>query len=59
MKRFVMGQILALLLVSWAAPAKTVDRIVAQVNDDIITLSDLNRELVEIHEQLKTQFTGE
>ncbi len=59
MKRFVMGQILVLLLVSWAAPAKTVDRIVAQVNDDIITLSDLNRELVEIRDQLKTQFTGE
>jgi peptidyl-prolyl cis-trans isomerase SurA len=59
MKRFVMGQILVLLLVSWSAPAKTVDRIVAQVNDDIITLSDLNRELVEIRDQLKTQFTGE
>jgi peptidyl-prolyl cis-trans isomerase SurA len=59
MKRFVMGQSLALLLMSWAAPAKTVDRIVAQVNDDIITLSDLNRELAEKRDELKTQFTGE
>ena len=59
MKRFVLGQGLAVLLVSWLASAKTVDRIVAQVNDDIITLSELNRDLAQTREELKNQFTGE
>ena len=59
MKRLVLGQGLAVLLVSWLASAKTVDRIVAQVNDDIITLSELNRDLADAREQLKNQFTGE
>jgi len=59
MKRLVLGQGLAVLLVSWLASAKTVDRIVAQVNDDIITLSELNRELASVRDQLKGQFTGE
>ena len=59
MKKFVLGQGLAVLLVSWVASAKTVDRIVAQVNDDIITLSELNRHLAEIRDQAKSQFTGE
>ena len=59
MKRLVLGQGLAVLLVSWLASAKTVDRIVAQVNDDIITLSELNRDLAQTREELKNQFTGE
>jgi peptidyl-prolyl cis-trans isomerase SurA len=37
----------ALLCGFYTAEAKIVDRIVAQVNDDIITLSDLNRKLEE------------
>ena len=49
----------ALFLVGVAAPAKIVDRIVAQVNDDIITLSDLNREMEEVRQQLATQYSGE
>ncbi len=41
------------------APAKVVDRIVAQVNDDIITLSDVNHELLGVREQLATKYTGD
>jgi len=39
--------------------AGTVDRIVAQVNDDIITLSDLNREMVQIRRDLASKYAGE
>src|SRR3990172_8335222 len=46
------------LILSWSAPAKIVDRIVAQVNDDIITLSDLNREMSEIRQELAGKFSG-
>lgn len=41
------------------APAKTVDRIVAQVNEDIITLSELNREVAEYRKDLETKYTGQ
>ncbi len=41
------------------AQAKTVDRILAQVNDDIITLSDLNREMAIIRQELATKFAGD
>lgn len=51
--------ILAVLLGSWAAEAKTVDRILAQVNDDIITLSELNREVAEARKELETKYSGE
>ena len=40
-------------------PAKIVDRIVAQVNDDIITLSELNKELADYKQELAQKFTGE
>jgi peptidyl-prolyl cis-trans isomerase SurA len=40
-------------------PAKVVDRIVAQVNDDIITLSDVTHELLGVREQLATKYTGD
>jgi len=40
-------------------PAKIVDRIVAQVNDDIITLSELNKELAEVRQELAQKYTGE
>ena len=46
------------LCMAAAANAKTVDRIVAQVNDDIITLSDLNREMTDIRQDLATKYTG-
>ncbi len=47
------------LAASWGAPAKVVDRIVAQVNDDIITLSDLNREMADIRQQLSAKYSGD
>ena len=37
---------------------KTVDRIVAQVNDDIITLSDVNREMATARQELAQKYTG-
>ena len=53
--------ILATLLSSPVAnsQSRTVDRIVAQVNDDIITLSDLNREMAEMRQELATKYAGE
>ncbi len=49
----------ALMLVNWSAPAKTVDRILAQVNNDIITLSDLNRAMAQVRQELAARYTGE
>jgi parvulin-like peptidyl-prolyl isomerase len=50
----------ALLLCSFcAAEAKIVDRILVQVNDDIITQSDLNRKLVEYQMSLEAKYSGE
>ena len=49
----------AVLLAFSSAPAKTVDRIVAQVNEDIITLSELNRETAEYRKDLATKYTGQ
>jgi peptidyl-prolyl cis-trans isomerase SurA len=46
------------LLAFSSAPAKTVDRIVAQVNEDIITLSELNRETAEFRKDLASKYTG-
>jgi peptidyl-prolyl cis-trans isomerase SurA len=48
-----------ILAFSWSVPAKIVDRILAQVNDDIITLSDLNREMADIRQDLATKFAGQ
>ena len=47
------------LMLSPIASARIVDRIVAQVNDDIITLSDLNREMAAIRQDLSQKFTGQ
>ena len=47
------------LFAFFSAPAKTVDRIVAQVNDDIITLSELNRETTEFRKDLESKYTGQ
>jgi peptidyl-prolyl cis-trans isomerase SurA len=53
------GAAILVLALAWGSPAKIVDRIVAQINDDIVTLSDLNREMVEIKRDLATKFSGE
>jgi peptidyl-prolyl cis-trans isomerase SurA len=63
MKR-VVGLVSSLIAISCIAsaqtvPAKVVDRIVAQVNDDIITLSDVTHELLGVREQLATKYTGD
>ncbi len=60
MKRLIF--IIPILLVTSAGAqteTKTVDRILAQVNDDIITLSDLNRAMAEVKQELATRFAGE
>ncbi len=41
------------------AEAKTVDRIIAQVNDDIITLSELNERMAGIRQELAAKYAGE
>jgi peptidyl-prolyl cis-trans isomerase SurA len=51
--------IFSVLMLSLSAPAKIVERIVAQVNDDIITLSDLNREMADLRQDLATKFSGQ
>ncbi len=48
-----------LLTLSPNASAKIVDRILAQVNDDIITMSDLNREMAAIRQDLAQKYSGE
>ena len=55
----ILFQLALILLLPCRANAKVVDRIVAQVNDDIITLSDLNREMAELRQQLATQYSGD
>jgi peptidyl-prolyl cis-trans isomerase SurA len=54
-----LGALCAFFLAVPGVSAKVVDRIVAQVNDDIITLSDLNREMAEVREDLATKYSGE
>jgi peptidyl-prolyl cis-trans isomerase SurA len=41
------------------AEARTVDRILAQVNDDIITMSELNQEMAPYRKQLASKYSGE
>jgi peptidyl-prolyl cis-trans isomerase SurA len=41
------------------ASAKTVDRIIAKVNDEIITQSELNREMAPIVKELASKYSGE
>jgi len=55
----ILGALCAFCLAVPGGSAKVVDRIVAQVNDDIITLSDLNREMAELREDLATKYSGE
>lgn len=58
MKKF-LWLIPSFVILSSAASAKIVDRIVAQVNNDIITLSDLNREMAQVRQELAARYTGE
>ncbi len=46
-------------LLAQTKPAKIVDRIVAQVNDDIITQSDIDRAMVGIKQELAQKYTGD
>lgn len=55
----VLSFISAIVLISSSLSAKIVDRIVAQVNEDIITLSDLNREMAVFRQQLAEQYSGD
>jgi peptidyl-prolyl cis-trans isomerase SurA len=58
--KYLSWMIPALLFCSFcAAEAKIVDRVLVQVNDDIITLSDLNRKLAEYRLNLETKYSGE
>lgn len=43
----------------YEAKAEIVDRIVAKVNDDIITLSELNRTMAETRRELSTKYSGQ
>jgi peptidyl-prolyl cis-trans isomerase SurA len=58
MKTIVLALGLAVMAAA-SASGKVVDRIVAQVNDDIITLSDLNREMGEMRQELTAKYAGE
>jgi peptidyl-prolyl cis-trans isomerase SurA len=49
----------AVLFAFSIASSKTVDRIVAQVNDEIVTLSELNRATNQARQELATKYTGE
>jgi peptidyl-prolyl cis-trans isomerase SurA len=49
----------AVLFAFSIASSKTVDRIVAQVNDEIVTLSELNRASDQARQELATKYTGE
>jgi peptidyl-prolyl cis-trans isomerase SurA len=53
-----LGIILSILCFIIAANAKTVDRIVAQVNDEIITLSELKRVMAEYRKELEKRYSG-
>ncbi len=48
-----------ILLSIGGAEAKTVDRILAQVNDDIITMSDLNQEMAPYVKELASKYSGD
>lgn len=56
--RRLMGGILVLLLGTFIAEGKTVDRILAKVNDEIVTLSELSREMAPIRKELEAKFSG-
>ncbi len=49
----------AILIAFVSAEARTVDRILAQVNDDIITMSDLSQEMAPYRQELAGKYSGE
>ncbi len=49
----------ALMFVFYTAQAEIVDRILAKVNDDIITLSELNRTMDQYRQELATKYAGQ
>jgi len=49
----------AMLFSLCIAEAKIVDRILVQVNDDIITQSDLNRRMAEYRQELQSKYAGD
>lgn len=49
----------AILMALCGAQAKTVDRILAQINDDIITMSDINQEMASVRRELAAKYSGE
>jgi peptidyl-prolyl cis-trans isomerase SurA len=49
----------AIMLGFNAVGAEVIDRILAKVNDDIITLSELNREMDRIRVELEAKYTGQ
>jgi peptidyl-prolyl cis-trans isomerase SurA len=53
-----LGTVLMMVCGFCSAQAEIVDRIYAQVNDDIITLSDVNREMAPISKELSAQYKG-
>jgi peptidyl-prolyl cis-trans isomerase SurA len=52
------GGILVILLAHGILAAKTMDRILVKVNDEIITLSELNREMAPIRKELQDKYSG-
>jgi peptidyl-prolyl cis-trans isomerase SurA len=57
--RHILGTVLIILCGFCSAQAKIVDRIYAQVNDDIITLSDVNRRMDAIRKELSKKYSGD
>jgi peptidyl-prolyl cis-trans isomerase SurA len=58
MKRF-LWLVSVILFSLCSAEAKTVDRILAQVNDDIITISEMNQEMASYRQELAGKYTGD
>jgi hypothetical protein len=58
MKKLFVGVLVALFGIC-LVKAKTVDRIIAKVNEEIVTQSELNREMAPIRKDLQTKYSGE
>jgi peptidyl-prolyl cis-trans isomerase SurA len=58
MKKLFIGVLVALFGIC-LVKAKTVDRIIAKVNEEIVTQSELNREMAPIRKDLQTKYSGE
>jgi len=57
--RNVFTMVLFILCGFCSAQAKVVDRIYAQINDDIITMSDINRRMDTIRRELSKRYSGD